>query len=653
MTASKTAALTSHAYNGSVIPLTLTVTGTGHAVLVDAGKASLIPDRATYDCLKGLGLPEQDEVNFLADNIGALVPMQSLAWTGLIDSDDELYWMHNGTAYQVAAPDRAAYADAFGPPTAAAAVLPAGIRSMVLDRARPALSAGTNAQDILAYLQSIHPPAIAEPPGLNISTASSSTNDYQGPGNVAYSVTSEVRDITNVIDSFPVVTPIGDALWPGAIIQGATLSSGLVGLVQIGDRAPGSLTIATELVLGNPDAPTSTTVDVPSQSSGTTARRQMMQALDPRQSTGSIALDIATVSSEQQVSTRLGVNVSGSGWQASGNVNVAGSLETSVTMLRLTQEFYSVTFDPSGSPAEFFGNSVTADMLKQYSGPNNAPCYINEVTYGRIFLLKIESSDTASMVDAQARASWKATVSGDVNAQAHFAQATKAYRVSVATVGITGATFFRAVTSLGDALKAISDSADYSSVNNPGGIIAYSARYLLDGTIARAVLGPFRYTAFVRCDQPTSTSYYHVYDGAGGYPGGFNTGIVIRPGDHVSITATGSVWAGWWFGGWFGPEGDISQHGKNIGNGTKPMFGTPFSALIYGFGQGWFYWAASHEFTYGQTTDPANQNNSIGSATTPLPLIMHLNDDNVKNGAGGFYGQIVVLRRLPAAVSPT
>ena len=87
---------------------------------------------------------------------------------------------------------------------------------------------------------------------------------------------------------------------------------------------------------------------------------------------------------------------------------------------------------------------------------------------------------------------------------------------------------------------------------------------------------------------------------------------------------------------------------------ARPLSDCPFSALLYGFGQGWFYWAANPSFVFGESTqrDPNGQERLIGSATTPMPLVLNLCDENVTNGSGKFFGQILVQRRPLAGVDP-
>jgi hypothetical protein len=633
-------------------------TDTGNTFYLTDGSRADVPDAATWEMLSGAGFRDRD---VSADELGSLVDAgtlisaeRSAAVYHLPDADSRrTYYLARGRLYGPLDVSDSDVHAAVGEAVPLTSIVSDPVqRDRLLESAAP-LNTSANGLAILAYLRTIQPPPITAAPGLTLTPGTESPPaTYTAAGGVGYSVVSQEQSIQNVVEAFPAVAPVSDVIWPGALVQGGSLASGLLAPVQIEARAPGTLTVTTELVANNPGAPTSATVPAPSLATVTTARQQMLQALSPKASTGRVSLEIATVSSEQQVSARLGTSVSGTGWKASADVNVAGSLDSSRSMLKLTQEFYTVAFDPTGAPAQYFTDAVTVDDVRQYSGPNNAPGYVSQVTYGRVFLFTIDSADSAVKVDSTVKAAWTATVSGDLDLQAQYASATKSYDVQVAAVGVTGATAFRAAGSLMDALKALSDTADYGPAN-PGNVISYSVRYLLDATVAGAVLGPFSYTAYVRADSPSPTISYAVFDGPQGVPGGKEVGVTLRPGDSVNVTAFGHVWAGWLFGSWFGPEGDTSEHGREIGNGTKPLADVAFSALLYGFGQGWYYWDADHEFVYGETVQKLSDQDpgrTVGSDTAALPMYIHINDDNVKNGKGGFNGQVIIQRRALAAV---
>jgi hypothetical protein len=632
--------------------------GRGAVFLVRDGRRYQVPDEVT------LGILEQGRRPLVRLSTAAIAGIAddgrfpSLDISGLYYTEDAgaplLVYVERGRAYRVEPDDPSV--QSFGPALPLDAVLEQIGVSVLLDTIQPLRSmvaAGDRWLEIRNYLQTIPPPAITDPPGLSISPGQATTREYEGSGGVRYAVDVAQRTIRNVVQQFPALSPVSDVIWPGALLQGNSLTSGLLAPIQIGDRSEGSITISTEIVPGEPSAPTSARIPQPSIAEVTTARRQLISDLALQASAGRVTFDVATVRDENQASAQLGARVTGSGWSASANVSVAGSLDESKTVLKLTQEFYTVTFDPAGSPARYFTDDVTADMLKQFSGPGNAPCYVHQVTYGRIVLLVIESSISALEVKAQVQAAWQASVSGDVNAQAQIRNQTSSYRVQLASVGVTGRTAFQTLGGLVDTINALASTANIGS-DNPGEVISYSARYLIDGTLASAVLGPFTYTAFVRADIPVDSYGFEVWDDRHrGVNGGVPVGVTLRPGDRVTVTARGSVNAGWVFGSSFGPAGDTSERGRTINNDTKPLRDAPYTSLLYGFGQGWIYWSDTPAFVYGTDRVGGPGGSLIGSATTPLPMYMTINDDELLNGSGKFEGEIYVQRRPLPGVGDT
>jgi hypothetical protein len=633
----------------------------GAVYLIQSGSRWVLPDEVTARILEANASPARAVEDAALSDVPEAGVLPSLDVSGIYyrDNDDgsrQFYYLEHGNVFQIdgSADDVSRY---FGLAAPADSLLVLGDYANLFRRAGRLdirAAAVDSWWDIHEYLRTIPPPAITAPPGLSVAAVSTNNRAYAAEGGVTYEVTEAVQRITNVLNTFPVVAPVGDAIWPGALVQGSSLVSGLLAPIQIDARSPGTLEITSELVVANPGAPQAMEIAAPTQQAVNAARRSILNGLGPRASTDRVAVDVYTLHNSEQMSARLGVNLQGSGWSANADAGVSGSLDTSTTVVRLQQVFYTANFTPSGSPARYFDNSVTVDDLRLFSGPGNAPCYISQVQYGRIFLLHISSSESAFQVDAKVKAAWKAAVSGDVSAQLNLRNSTSSYRVQVAAVGVTGATTFQSVTSLVDTLLALSTTADYKP-ENPGAVISYTLRYLLDGSLAQAVIGPFEYKAYTRGEVPTQTFDYEVWDDhVWGVPGGVNTNAVIRPGDVVTISAFGQVNAGWWFGSDFGPAGDTSQHGRDTGNGTKPLWGAPFTALLYGFGGGWFTWADTTQFTYGETSQsqPDGSTRTIGNTTTPLPLYVNLNDDNVKNGRGHFYGTIYVQRRALAGVNP-
>ncbi|MGA4994843.1 thiol-activated cytolysin family protein [Nonomuraea bangladeshensis] len=633
----------------------------GALYLIQSGNRWSLPDKITAGRLEA----ERSAIREINPSTLEKIPqagvLPSIDVTGTYYRDAsngtrEFYYLERGKAYRIdAALD--VVVQYFGSPAPLESVFLFGDYANLLGRAsRIDLrdAAISSWGDIYSYLRSIPPPAITAAPGLSVASISESSKPYTAQGGVTYHVTESIQRITNVLNAFPVVAPVGDVIWPGALVQGSSLPSGLLAPIQIDARSPGRLEITSELIVDNPGAPQAADIHAPTQATVNQARRNILTELGPRASTDRITVDVYSIHDTEQISARLGVNLSGSGWSASADASMSGSLDVSTTVVKLQQVFYTANFTPTGSPAKYFDDTVTVDDLKRFSGTGNAPCYISQVQYGRIFLLRISARESASQVDVKVKAAWSAAVSGDAQAQAHWRSTTSAYEVSIGAVGVTGATTFQSIGDLVDTLLVLAKTADYST-SNPGAVISYTLRYLLDGSIAQAVIGPFEYKAYTRGEVPTESFNYEVWDDSvRGKPGGVNTNVLVRPGDVVTISAFGQVNAGWWFGSDFGPAGDNSQHGRDTGNGTKPLWGAPFTALLYGFGTGWFTWADTAQFTYGETSQsqPDGGNPTIGNTTTPLPMYVHINDDNVLNGSGRFFGSIYVQRRALAGVNP-
>ncbi|GAB2570940.1 hypothetical protein Aab01nite_05310 [Paractinoplanes abujensis] len=110
-----------------------------------------------------------------------------------------------------------------------------------------------------------------------------------------------------------------------------------------------------------------------------------------------------------------------------------------------------------------------------------------------------------------------------------------------------------------------------------------------------------------------------------------DTGIEVRNGDWIDISASGRIWAGVWFTSENGPNG---WTGWAAGE-DKPLPGAPPFSLIGKMADGeYFYIGAGLRRTY--------QNATLGPGATRLYLTV--NDDKHGNGTGAFTVRIQVWR---------
>ena len=99
------------------------------------------------------------------------------------------------------------------------------------------------------------------------------------------------------------------------------------------------------------------------------------------------------------------------------------------------QAYYQVAFTPEGSPPTFFAPDVTLEEVKRYCGPDNPPCYVSSVSYGRCLIFFISSQKTSLEVQAALKAAWQAAVSGNAQLDATYKQTLEVSEVRCLIVG--------------------------------------------------------------------------------------------------------------------------------------------------------------------------------------------------------------------------
>jgi hypothetical protein len=115
-------------------------------------------------------------------------------------------------------------------------------------------------------------------------------------------------------------------------------------------------------------------------------------------------------------------------------------------------------------------------------------------------------------------------------------------------------------------------------------------------------------------------------------PNNTDAGVLIKNGDTIDITVTGSVWSGVIFTGTNGPDG---WPGWSASNDAVLPGAPPFSALLNTAEDGYHFLGSGVRETY--------QNATLGPGETELSFM--INHDPVgRMGAGSFLYHLVVTR---------
>ncbi|KAA1242994.1 thiol-activated cytolysin family protein [Aquimarina sp. RZ0] len=190
-------------------------------------------------------------------------------------------------------------------------------------------------------------------------------------------------------DKFPLFNTNASVIFPGNLLQGKTLSQATPSDIVV-KRAGGTITY--NLVTGNRQA----TVEVDKIDQGTV--NQAMNKVIAENGDilpANFVLDVTAIESKEQLALELGLTVSTLASKVNSNFSLNTSEEYSSVLIKLTQQYYTMSYVKPTSLDEVFDPSVTAEDLAKFIQPDNPATFISSVTYGRIFYMLYESTASA------------------------------------------------------------------------------------------------------------------------------------------------------------------------------------------------------------------------------------------------------------------
>ena len=195
------------------------------------------------------------------------------------------------------------------------------------------------------------------------------------------------------------------ALKPGMLVQGRGVRDGALSVIGLA-RSP--IAISIDLALEAP----SRRIEAPSSATIQDAVASLQRDADTR--LGNLDVIPAQISfqakeaySFEQAMMDAGISVKYSAVLSSGSVGSSirqsSTSETHTVIVKIFQPMYTISFadDEIAEPAGFFSDTVTeSDFQRQIKlgtmGPDNQPCYVQSVTYGRMVVYSATSSEVES-----------------------------------------------------------------------------------------------------------------------------------------------------------------------------------------------------------------------------------------------------------------
>lgn len=201
-------------------------------------------------------------------------------------------------------------------------------------------------------------------------------------------------------NGFPLFNPNASVIYPGSLIQGNSLKQATPNIIAVG-RSGG--TISYDLINGNLQS--FFEVEEVKKSTIQNAMNQII-ANSPPDLPANFTFNYSQVQSEQALALSLGIDYEGAFTEVSADFDFSSGSSLNRILVELNQSFYTMSFDIPTNDAGFFSPEVTPADLAQYAGPGNPPCFISDVTYGRIYYMLIESTSSYTEMEAQINASF-------------------------------------------------------------------------------------------------------------------------------------------------------------------------------------------------------------------------------------------------------
>jgi len=282
-------------------------------------------------------------------------------------------------------------------------------------------------------------------------------------------------------EEFVTLNPAQEWLYPGAVLQGNTITGGTPTAVTPSARGSGRIGLAIQT--GDTG---SYVADVPSMDRVTTLQSVNKLLSEYKGGTpGEVSLTFEEIHSQQHLEAMLGASVSGTNFSAGAELNVSADNKKTKMVLRLIQKFYTIVYQPPRNVEATFADDMTADELSRWVGPGNPPVYVSSVNYGRMLIATLESDLSARDLRAEFNAAYEGIVEASAEGSAKYTRDLESTKINVISYGASAA---GGVTASADVAQSKSfqgiydfmrNSGDFS-VSNPGVPISYHMRSLSD-----------------------------------------------------------------------------------------------------------------------------------------------------------------------------
>jgi thiol-activated cytolysin len=306
------------------------------------------------------------------------------------------------------------------------------------------------------------------------------TNTYSIDGRT-YECREQRYEVAAEFNELVTLNPTTDVLWPGAIIDAATVATGdYVPIVAA--RKP--ITISVSLV--NIAGAKSRTVQDPKLST----MREAIADILAQEVTGAtearVTFEIANVYSASQLDLALGVSYKSGLTSVRNQFDFSRTDVLSRTLVKFMQVYYTIDVDVPQQASDLFAPSVTWDSIKAQMSGNVSPVYVSSIAYGRMAFFSIESTYSSTEVSNALNASIKA-IKANVDLDTSYKNVLATSTMKATIIGGSGQSAVQVVNGF-DGLKEYMTQGGNYNKDTAAAPLAYKMRYLRDNSTCEIVM---------------------------------------------------------------------------------------------------------------------------------------------------------------------
>ena len=285
---------------------------------------------------------------------------------------------------------------------------------------------------------------------------------------------------------FAMINPNASVLWPGNLLQGASLASGVPTPIPMHNfRQPGRISLAI-VAGGNQGARMYREVDRMTFSAVNQAMNDILSEF-PGQGPAQYSFSMDYIRSESELNFILNSHFKGWGLDVSAGHMRFSSEEKTRILVRLHQAYFTMVYDDPNGIHDVFTPDITLNDLRNFTGHGNPITYISSVTFGRVFYILYESTVSEDSLRLTLSASFD-RLSVDIGADMERKIHETLTRTTAQVFQLGGDGYGGITAAMATNLEAIRDFLERGinfNAQNVGAPISYTVRYLKNNQIVR------------------------------------------------------------------------------------------------------------------------------------------------------------------------